>query len=86
MDTHLHRVCNRTGLAAGRTQAQRAVSLEERLPGRVLRDGHLLLTVHGKRTCRARTPRCDACVIADLCEAVAGEGSSPRLPGGVPRA
>lgn len=86
VDTHVHRVCNRTGLAAGKTEAQTAASLEARLPDGFLRDGHLLLLNHGKRTCRARAPRCDACVLADLCEAVAGGGSSPRLPGDVPRA
>lgn len=69
-DTHVHRICNRTGLAAGKTEAQTADSLEKRLPDGFLRDGHLLLLTHGKTICRARTPRCDTCPLADLCEAV----------------
>jgi endonuclease-3 len=74
VDTHVHRVCNRTGLATGKTEAQTAASLEDRVPDAYRMDGHLLLLDHGKRTCRARAPRCDACVLADLCEAVAGAG------------
>ena len=83
VDTHVHRVCNRTGLAEGRTEARTAASLEARIPDGFLGDGHLLLLNHGKRTCRARAPRCDACVLADLCEAVR---DPRRLPGGAPRA
>ena len=85
VDTHVHRVCNRTGLAAGRTEAQTAASLEARLPEGFARDGHLLLLDHGKRVCRARAPRCAACLLTDLCEAVAGRAPSPTLPGGAPR-
>ena len=76
VDTHVHRVCNRLGLAAGKTEERTAVSLEARLPAEFLPDGHVLLLTHGKRTCRARAPRCDACLLADLCEAVAG-GAAP---------
>lgn len=86
VDTHVHRVCNRTGLAAGKTEARTAASLEARLPAKFLPDGHLLLLNHGKRTCRARVPRCDRCVLADLCEALAAGGPSPRLPAAAARA
>ena len=68
VDTHVHRVCNRTGLAQGRTEAQTAASLEDRIPDAFRRDGHLLILTHGKRVCRARSPRCDECILADLCE------------------
>lgn len=70
VDTHVHRVCNRLGLASGKTEEQTAKSLEERLPPAFLPDGHVLLLTHGKRTCRARAPRCDTCLLADLCEAI----------------
>ncbi|CTQ33651.1 endonuclease III domain-containing protein [Jannaschia rubra] len=69
VDTHVHRVCNRTGLAHGKTEAQTAASLEARIPDGFLSDGHLLLLTHGKRTCRARAPLCPTCVLRDLCEA-----------------
>ncbi len=83
VDTHVHRVCNRTGLAVGKTEAQTAASLEARIPDGFLGDGHLLLLNHGKRTCRARAPRCDACVLAHLCEALADPS---RLPSRAPPA
>ena len=76
VDTHVHRVCNRTGLAAGKTEARTAASLEERLPAGAARDGHVLLLAHGKRTCRARAPRCRYCAVEDLCEWRAG-GAAP---------
>ncbi len=76
VDTHVHRVCNRLGLATGRTEEKTAISLEARLPGAFLRDGHVLLLAHGKRTCRARAPKCDACLLADLCEAISGTAAS----------
>jgi endonuclease-3 len=72
VDTHVHRVCNRIGLAAGKTEAQTAASLDARIPDVFRMDGHLLLLDHGKKTCRARAPCCDRCVLADLCEALEG--------------
>ena len=72
VDTHVHRVSNRLGLATGKTEEQTATSLEKRLPEAFLPDGHVLLLTHGKRTCRARAPKCDECLLADLCEAIAG--------------
>ncbi|WP_298429694.1 endonuclease III [uncultured Jannaschia sp.] len=72
VDTHVHRVCNRMGLATGKTEAQTAASLEARIPEAFRRDGHVILLTHGKRTCRARAPRCADCAVAPLCEAVAG--------------
>lgn len=75
VDTHVHRVCNRLGLATGKTEEQTATSLEARLPAAFLSDGHVLLLSHGKRTCRARAPKCDTCLLADLCEAIDGGGT-----------
>ena len=69
VDTHVHRVCNRIGLAEGKTEARTAASLEARLPGQFRMRGHVLLLAHGKRTCRARAPSCPACAVSDLCEA-----------------
>ncbi|CUH22993.1 Endonuclease III [Jannaschia seosinensis] len=71
VDTHVHRVCNRTGLAAGRTEEQTATSLEARIPDDFRKDGHVLILTHGKTICRARAPRCDVCPVAAFCEALA---------------
>lgn len=68
VDTHVHRVCNRTGLANGRTEAQTARALEPRVPSRFAWGAHLWLLEHGKRVCRSRRPRCGACALDDICE------------------
>ena len=77
VDTHVHRVCNRTGLATGKTEAQTAASLEARIPDAYRQVGHVLLLDFGKTVCRSRRPRCDACPVADLCEAYRSGAMTP---------
>lgn len=67
VDTHVHRVCNRTGLARGNTAEQTARDLEARAPAWALREGHFWLIQFGKRICTARSPRCRECPAAALC-------------------
>ncbi len=67
VDTHVHRVCNRIGIARGKTEADTARSLEARAPDWAKADGHLWLIDFGKQTCRSRTPRCSECQLNDLC-------------------
>ncbi len=67
VDTHVHRVANRVGLARGRSEAETARSLEERASHWAGREGHMWLLRFGKKTCRARAPRCDDCILSDLC-------------------
>lgn len=69
VDTHVYRVCNRLGLASGKTEAETARSLDARAPDWAKMDGHLWLLEFGKQVCRSRAPRCDACFLRDLCEA-----------------
>jgi len=67
VDTHVHRVCNRTGLARGKTEAQTAKVLEARAPERAMRDGHFWLLQFGKTVCPSRAPKCPTCPIRNLC-------------------
>ena len=67
VDTHVHRVCNRTGLARGKTEAETARSLDARAPDWAKADGHLWLIDFGKQTCRSRAPKCQSCKLNDLC-------------------
>lgn len=69
VDTHVHRVCNRTGLALGKTEAKTAAALDARAPQWAKRSGHMWLLEFGKRTCTARAPKCPSCFLKDLCEA-----------------
>jgi len=67
VDTHIFRVCNRTGLAPGPTPLAVEQKLEKVTPpGRKLHAHHWLI-LHGRYVCRARRPDCPSCVVADLC-------------------
>jgi endonuclease-3 len=67
VDTHVHRVCNRLGLAGGKTEAETARSLDGRAPDWAKMDGHLWLLEFGKQVCRSRAPKCGTCYLRDLC-------------------
>ena len=68
VDTHIFRVCNRTGIAPGRTPRQVEDGLLRSVPDDFKRGAHHWLILHGRYVCTARKPRCGACVIADRCE------------------
>jgi len=67
VDTHIFRVGNRTGLAAGKTPFEVETKLEAVVPDAYKRHAHHWLILHGRYTCLARRPLCESCVIADLC-------------------
>ncbi|QNM83649.1 endonuclease III [Sphingomonas sabuli] len=67
VDTHVFRVGNRTGLAPGKTPDAVEAKLEGIVPQPFRRDAHHWLILHGRYTCKARTPECWRCVVADLC-------------------
>jgi endonuclease III len=68
VDTHIFRVANRTGLAKGKNVLEVERGLMKCVPKQHQQDAHHLLILHGRYTCMARKPCCEACVIADLCE------------------
>jgi endonuclease-3 len=67
VDTHVFRVCNRTGLAAGKTVDEVEAKLEKIVPQPFRRDAHHWLILHGRYTCKARLPECWRCPVIDLC-------------------
>ena len=67
VDTHLFRVGNRTGLAPGKTPLDVELRLLEVVPDEFMRHAHHWLILHGRYTCIARKPRCEVCLINDLC-------------------
>ena len=68
VDTHIFRVGNRTGLAAGKTVLDVEKKLVKVTPPEFRLDAHHWLILHGRYVCQARKPRCGACRIEDLCE------------------
>ena len=67
VDTHVFRVCNRTGLARGKNPDEVEAKLDKIVPQPFRRDAHHWLILHGRYTCKARTPECWRCIVADLC-------------------
>lgn len=67
VDTHVFRVGNRTGLAKGKTPEAVEAKLEKRVPQPFRRDAHHWLILQGRYICKARTPECWRCPVADLC-------------------
>ncbi len=68
VDTHIFRVANRTGIAPGKNVTEVENNLIKHVPEAFLQGAHHWLILHGRYTCKARKPECNACIIEDLCE------------------
>lgn len=68
VDTHIFRIGNRLGIAPGKTPDDIEEILMRRIPEEFLYHAHHWLILHGRYTCKARKPECEACIIADLCK------------------
>ena len=77
VDTHVFRVANRTGLAKGKTPDKVEAILERQTPAPFRVQAHHWLILHGRYLCKARTPECWRCPVADLC-AFRPKSSAPR--------
>ena len=67
VDTHIFRVGNRTGLARGKTPLAVELKLDKATPQPFRLHAHHWLILHGRYVCKARTPECWRCLVADLC-------------------
>ena len=68
VDTHVHRVSRRLGLIppkCGRDKAHDV--LDALIPDDQTYSGHMNIIEHGRRTCRSRSPLCDACCVRRWC-------------------
>ena len=68
VDTHIFRVSNRTKIAPGKNVDEVEARLMRLVPKEFLMDAHHWLILHGRYVCVARKPKCNACIIEDLCE------------------
>ena len=87
VDTHVFRISNRLGIAPGKTPLAVEEGLLKRIPSAFMQHAHHWLILHGRYVCKAQRPRCEACLISDLCTApdrilpVAAPVSSETLRG-----
>ncbi|HQR03246.1 MAG: endonuclease III [Proteobacteria bacterium] len=68
VDTHIFRISNRTGLAPGKDVRTVEEKLLRFTPAEYRLHAHHWLILHGRYTCKARSPECPRCTILDLCE------------------
>jgi endonuclease-3 len=68
VDTHIFRVSNRTGIARGKTERAVEDGLLKHVPAEFRQHAHHWLILHGRYVCKARSPNCPECRIAEFCE------------------
>jgi endonuclease-3 len=68
VDTHIFRLGNRTGLAKGKDVRAVEDRLMKVIPKEFLLDAHHWLILHGRYVCTARKPKCDECVVSQVCD------------------
>ena len=70
VDTHVRRLARRLGLTDLEDAEKIAAELEELLPRNQWISFSTRLILHGRRVCVARSPRCDECVLEEICPRV----------------
>ncbi len=67
VDTHVHRVSQRLGFTEADTPEKIEQDLMALFPQTQWIDIGTLLILHGRKTCKARSPNCPECVARELC-------------------
>ena len=70
VDTHVHRISNRTGWVRTRSPAETEARLNEILPVRYWRTINEVMVSYGKQVCTPLSPRCSTCPIRRSCPRV----------------
>lgn len=69
VDTHVHRVAARIGLAENaKTPLATELQLVENIPESLIPKAHHWLILHGRYTCEARKPKCEKCGLTGVCK------------------
>lgn len=70
VDTHVFRVSHRIGLVSEQCSTPYSVEkqLVKYLPDNIIPKAHHWLILHGRYTCTARHPKCDACGLKIVCK------------------
>jgi endonuclease III len=69
VDTHIHRICNRLGLAdSGKNRARTERQAKAILPKEHWHNLHMQIIFHGRETCTAFKPKCKTCPLRQVCK------------------
>ncbi len=68
VDTHIFRFGNRSGVAVGKNVDAVERAIEDHIPAEFQQHAHHWMILHGRYICKARTPVCPNCIIAEFCE------------------
>jgi endonuclease-3 len=79
VDTHVRRLSQRLGLTRQEDPVKIERDLQKLVPRRYWNVFPHLLIWHGRRVCIARKPRCEVCVINDLCPSSRVEVGTRRV-------
>ncbi|MEM6282318.1 MAG: endonuclease III [Chloroflexota bacterium] len=78
VDTHINRVSQRIGFTPPGTTPEKAhYIMEEIVPPADYFAFHIQLIQHGRALCKARSPKCDACMLRNLCDYYSDLEQSP---------
>ena len=82
VDTHIFRVAQRTGLAPGKTPRAVEDILLKVIPETYRQNAHHWMILHGRYTCKARSPLCHTCLIREDCGFFQGQSllAMPQAP------
>ena len=67
VDTHVHRLAQRMGFSREKTPEKIEADLMDAFPQSSWIEISSSIILHGRRTCPARKPKCDVCVVAAYC-------------------
>ena len=77
VDTHVQRLSRRLGLTTETDPVKVEHELGAMVPAAQRGVFSLRLILHGRATCKARSPRCTACLLADICPSAGLGGADP---------
>ena len=67
VDTHVHRLSQRLGFTEADTPEKIELDLMSLFPQKQWIDLGSILILHGRRTCNARSPKCEECAVRQFC-------------------
>ncbi len=67
VDTHVIRIVARLGITTHKDPLKIEAVLERIVPKQYRKNAHHWLVLHGRYICKAIKPKCDECVLSDIC-------------------